>query len=216
MKNDRVFAVVAVLVLIGLFVWGANHFKKEETQATQTPAVDVNELTRAHTFTKGPFEASVTIVEFLDPECEACRAMHPIIQQIFNEYSGKVRIAYRYMPFHGNSMYAASVLEEAREQGKFEEALTLLFDKQPEWGSHHEPKPELIPEYLKTIGIKPETLDRAKVIGKHGSKIEIDHMDGMKFGVTGTPTFFVNGKKLPNIGYEPLKLAVEQALSQAK
>ena len=142
--------------------------------------------------------------------------MHPVVQQVFNEYPGKIRLVYRYMPFHKNSMFAASALEEAREQGKFEEALAILFENQPEWGSHEQPRPDLIPVYLGKLGIKADSLDRAAVIGKHGFKIEIDRSDGMKVGVSWTPTFFVNGRKLLKMGYDPLKRAVEQALSETK
>lgn len=214
MRKDRVFLVAVVVILLGAFAWFASQKKSEESATTD--GVKTEELIRAHTYVKGPPDAKVTIVEFLDPECEACRAMHPIVQQVFNEFAGKIRLVYRYMPFHQNSMFAASALEEAREQGKFEEALSILFENQPEWGSHHEPKPELILAYLAKIGIKPESLDRARVIGKHGFKIEIDHSDGMKAGVMATPTFFINGKKLDSMGYEPLKAAVESALAGAK
>lgn len=214
MRKDRVFIVAIVVVLIGAFAWFASRKTAEEAPATET--VNAEELIRAHTYVKGPSEAKVTIVEFLDPECEACRAMHPIVQQVFSEFPGQIRLAYRYMPFHGNSMYVASVLEEARDQGRFEQALDILFEKQPEWGSHHDPRPDLVPGYLAPLGIKADSLDRAQVIGKHGSKIEIDHSDGMKAGVVATPTFFVNGVKLADMGYEPLKAAVEQALAEKK
>ena len=76
------------------------------------------------------------------------------------------------MPLHKNSLYAAAVLEEARELGKFEEALEILFEKQPEWGSHRDPRPELIPAYLQPLGIPSEKLERSYVEQKHAAKSE--------------------------------------------
>jgi len=172
------------------------------------------ELVRPHSPSQGgPASAPVTIVEFLDPECEACRAMYPIVKAVLAEYGDRVHLVIRYMPYHANSMFAASVLEEAREDGKYDEALEALFRAQPEWGSHHAPKPELIPTYLEPLGIDASRLEREAVIAEHGSKIEQDQADGQGLGVRGTPTFFVNGVMLPELGYQPLKQAIEIALA---
>jgi len=156
---------------------------------------------------------NVTVVEWFDPECESCRAIHPIVKRILAEYGNRIFFVYRYMPFHSGSMYAASVLEEAKEMGKFDEALAVLFEKQPEWGSHHQPRSDLIPSYLLKIGIPPEKLQREAVIAKHGDKIRLDEEDGKKVGVEATPTFYVNGHKLTEIGEQPLRQAIELALS---
>ena len=156
------------------------------------------------------------VVEWFDPECEGCRAIHPVFSKIMADYSDRVHFVLRYMPFHSNSLYAASVLEEARELGKFKEALNLIFEKQPEWGSHRIPRPDLIPIYLATLGIPKEKLDRSYVIQKHGSKIKQDEDDGLKAGVTGTPTFFINGQQLSDLREESLRAAINRALNQGK
>ncbi|HVK61870.1 MAG TPA: thioredoxin domain-containing protein, partial [Bdellovibrionales bacterium] len=153
------------------------------------------------------------IVEFLDPECEACRAMHPIVKQLTTEYAGKVRWIPRYVPLHGNSKFAIAVLEEARQQGKFEEALDAMFEHQHDWGSHDNPKPELIVGYMKDLGVDPKTLSRDAVIEKHKAIIERDQADGQAVMIQGTPTFFVNGRRVFDLGYEPLKKAIDSALA---
>ena len=68
----------------------------------------------------GPADAPVTIVEFFDPACEACRAFHPIVKDIMAEHGDAVRVVIRYTPFHGEgSETAIRVMEAARMQGVF-------------------------------------------------------------------------------------------------
>jgi protein-disulfide isomerase len=96
--------------------------------------------------------------------------------------------------------------------GKFKEALEILFEKQPEWGSHRDPRPDLIPSYLVPLGIPKEKLERSYVIQKHGAKIKRDEDDGVSAGVGGTPTLFVNGQKVSVLSEEALRKAIDTAL----
>ncbi len=170
---------------------------------------------RPHSPRFGNEMARVTVVEWLDPECESCRAMHPSVKSMIADYGDRVLFVIRYMPYHQGSMFAASALEEAREFGKFEDALSVLFEKQPEWGDHQQPRPELIPTYLVKLGIPIENLDQIKLIAKHGDKIRLDKEDGQKVGVRGTPSFFVNEKLLQVLGEDQLRAAIDQELASA-
>jgi protein-disulfide isomerase len=210
MKN-KVFVVVVLALVVGGFVFFSKTVKKE--QAAAVPIVSAADLIKEHSPSIGPVDAPVQIVEFLDPECEACKAMDPIVKGLIKQFEGKVRLVIRYMPFHGNSILAATSLEEAREQGKYWEALSTLFYYQPQWGDHHSPKPELIAKYLVDLGVDKASLNEESLMKKHKWKIELDHADGKKIGVRATPTFFVNGKILSDIGYEPIKKAIEAELA---
>lgn len=215
--NNKKFLLTSIILLGGLFVFFrfiANNPKNSKNG--DIPKISSEILIKSHSFIYGETTAPVTLVEFLDPECEACRAMHPIIKELLKEYEGKVRLVVRYMPLHKNSMFAATALEEAREQGKFNEALNVLFENQPAWGNHHNPRPDLIPTYLESLGIPKDSLNPEKLLAKHGAKIEIDRNDGQAAGVRSTPTFFVNGVRLNKIGYEPVKQAIDQALEELK
>jgi protein-disulfide isomerase len=169
---------------------------------------------RPHSHTLGPPDAKVTLVEFLDPECESCRAMYPMVKHLLGEYSGRVRLVIRYMPFHPNSLFAAAALEAAAEQGRYWDMLETLFANQPQWGSHHDPKPHLIPELARGIGLDMAAFGEAMTNPAARQKVEIDRADGQSLGVTGTPTFFVNGKRLERLGYEPLKALIDEALAK--
>ena len=92
-------------------------------------------------------------MEFLDPECESCRELYPYVKQIMAKHKDRVRLVIRYAPFHPNSEFAIRILESLRLQGKYWEGLELLFEHQPEWGSHHNPKPELIWGLLPELGV---------------------------------------------------------------
>jgi protein-disulfide isomerase len=110
--------------LVALFVVGAVLYRSEPAPApppaaappaTSAPGPSEGALLiRPHSPTLGPAQAPVTIVEFFDPECEACRAMYPIVKQVMADFDGRVRLVIRYMPLHRNSVYAALLLEASR------------------------------------------------------------------------------------------------------
>ncbi len=220
-RNPYILVGLGSLLIVGFLV-GALVYRNQAAPAdaaTDNPAAADAEipqelrarLVRDDSPTQGPSLAKVTIVEFLDPECESCRAMHPIVKRIQSDFAGKIRLVVRYMPFHTNSVYAATALEAAGRQGKYWEALELLFEHQPEWGSHHEPKPQLIPGYLKTLGLDMARFEQDLKDPALAAKIERDKQDGIFLGVRATPSLFVNGRPLLELGYGPLReLLIEE------
>lgn len=207
------FALVAFSYSRGQRRERADRAAEQTRAAAQAPAGD-SVFIRPHSRSLGPRDAKVTIVEFLDPECESCRAMHPMVKHLLAQYGGRVRLVIRYMPLHPNSVYAAGALEAAGEQGRYWEMLEILFRNQPVWGSHHHPKPELIPDYAREIGLDMGAFERALGAGAHRAIVEADHADGRALGVTGTPTFFVNGRHLDRLGYETLKALIDEELAK--
>ena len=219
MKKDvQRLAIIAGVLVVGVGVGAALYSRsaKQEQVARReaTPAAPSSTLVRPHSHTLGPADAKVTVVEFLDPECESCREVYPMVKHVLQQYSGRVRLVVRYMPFHPNSMYAAAALEAAAEQNKYWEFLEELFRRQPEWGGHHSPRPELIPEYAKQLGLDMDAWNKAVGKGEYKALVEQDRQDGKSLGVTGTPTFFVNGKMLDQLGYEPLVAMIEAELAR--
>ena len=163
---------------------------------------------------KGNSEAKVFVVEFFDPECETCREFHPYMYDIMSEFEGKIQLIMRYAPFHGNSILAVSILEGARKQDKYWEALEILYQHQPEWGDHHNPRPELIWNYLPRLGIDIERLKNDMKDPAIQKIIEQDLKDGQTLDVRQTPTFFVNGKPLIEFGPDQLKQLIEAELKE--
>ncbi|NCN27829.1 thioredoxin domain-containing protein [bacterium] len=173
-----------------------------------------NTFVRDYSPVLGSPDAKVYITEFLDPECESCRAVYPAVKEIMKEFEGKVKLVVRYAPFHGNSVMAVRILEAARAQGKYWEALELLFEKQPEWGDHHNPRPSLIWTYLPTIGIDVERLQKDMENPIILTRLQRDVEDGRMLDVRQTPTFFVNGKPLTSFGIPQLRSLVKDQVEQ--
>ena len=212
--SKGVLAVIAA-ALVAAFVAGAVVYRGKETQqASAAASANADRLMRAYSPTLGPADAPVTIVEFLDPECEACASMHPIVKRVMSEFDGRVRLVVRYMPFHGNSAYAATLLEATRAHGSYWGTLETFFLRQHEWASHGAPRPELLLEYAVLAGLDKEKWKAEAASPEFQQRIRQDAEDGQALGVTRTPTFFVNGQPLAQIGYEPLRAAVAAALAR--
>jgi protein-disulfide isomerase len=210
--NKFVMGGVAV-ALVAVFVIAANRYRSEEaTQAEQTASQASDRLVRPHSPTLGPDHAPVTLVEFLDPECEACGAMHPIVKQLMREFDGRVRLVIRYTPFHPTAAYAASLLEGAREQGRFWELMDEFLARQHEWAGHDAPRPDLLAVYARNLALDMTKIGVTSTSAETERRIKQDAEDAAALGVTRTPTFFVNGKPLAQIGYEPVRAAIAAAL----
>jgi len=213
LKNQKIIIGVVASILIALFIFGGNFYKSKKTEERKVVAQENSTaFEREHSPTLGPIDAKVQLVEFLDPECESCRRFHPIVKNIMKEHEGKIRLVIRYVPFHRNSRFAISVLEAARKQGKFWETLDRLFETQPEWGDHHNPRPEKIWDYLPGLGLDLEKVKNDVHDPSINNVINIDFADSKKLQVKGTPTFFINGKPLENFGEQPLRAAIKKAL----
>lgn len=211
MKN-KIFTLVVVAIAVAGFVVLKNQNDSRIKSGPSEPVADSEVFIRSYSPSYGNSLGRVRVVQWFDPECESCRLIHPALKKIISEYKDRVHFVFRYMPFHGNSMFAAAALEEARELGKYDEALDILFENQPQWGSHHNPRPDLIPGYLTKLGIPIDRLEKSYLIKKHGEKIKIDEADGRNIGVRGTPTFFINEQILSQLGELPLRVAIEAAL----
>ena len=196
-----IIATIAVLTL-------ANR----ATPVAATAALDSSRLVRADSPVYGPADAKATLVEFLDPECEACRAIHPIVNDLKNKYPERFRLVVRYMPLHGNSVLAASAAEAAGEQGRYWEYLDVLYRAQSEWGEQQTPQRTRFLEYARVLNLDLAVFEKSLDDPKHAAKVERDRADGVASGVKGTPTFFLNGKLLELKATSDLEAALKTAL----
>lgn len=213
MNNKIVVAGVLGLSIIAFIVGSVFYQDKKQQKQTKTLSEGRAMLVRDHSPTLGSPLYRVTIVEFLDPECESCRMFHPEVKKLLKKYDNQIHYVVRYAPFHRYSKQSVAFLEAARMQDKYWETLDYLFEKQPEWADHHHPKPELKWTYLEKLGLD-ESKMRHDVNSPHIKKmIEVDIKDGQELNVRGTPTFFINGKMLQRFGAEYLDQAINQALN---
>ncbi|GAB3836436.1 hypothetical protein GCM10027610_036700 [Dactylosporangium cerinum] len=161
-------------------------------------------------------DGKVTLVEFLDFECESCGAAYPSVERLRKEYAGKITYVVRYFPLpnHTNAQNAAQAAEAAAKQDKFEAMYTRLFDTQKEWGEARTSHAATFEGFAEQLGLDM-TRYRADVTAQATvERVNRDKADGTDLGVQGTPTFFLNGKRLQvSPTYTNLKKAVDDALA---
>ncbi|MFL6214747.1 MAG: thioredoxin domain-containing protein [Blastocatellia bacterium] len=158
---------------------------------------------------KGNPNAPVTIVEFTDFQCPSCGRTQPIIEDVLKEYGDRVRLVVRDFPLidmHQYAEKAAEAAEAAREQGKYWEYVATLFKNQT---ALEVPK---LKEYATQLGLDRAKFDQALDSGKFRDKVARDMREGEKLGINGTPTVFINGKRLRDKTAESLKAAIDAAL----
>jgi protein-disulfide isomerase len=223
-KEIKILAVIGVLVVVAA-VLAANYYRESKQGERKETATADNRLVRPDSPVLGRADAPITVVEFVDPECESCGAFHPALKRILKDYDGKVRLVVRYMPFHPNSRLAASYTEAAGEQGKYWEMQEMLFRRQNEWGEIHghgpqvaaaaarrEPAPVLFERYAAELGLDVARARAAVAENRYAAKVERDMRDGQSLGVSKTPTFFVNGRMLMRFGEPHLRALIDEEL----
>lgn len=222
--SSRLLVLAAIALTVLVVVLGGISLLDEGGQAvassTPPPSAapapsDAGVLVRADSPVLGPADAPVTLVEFLDPECESCRAFYPIVKDVLAAYDGQVRLVVRYVPGHGNSALAAIALEAAREQDetKYWQMLELLFERQPEWGEQQVPQPRAFLDAAAAVGLDVGPIQVAIEAGDT-SMIERDLADALAVDIRGTPTFFVNGKLVTELSPDGLRAAIDAELGQ--
>lgn len=226
MRNEiKILALIGVIVVVAAVV-GARYYRESAQSERRPMATADNRLVRPDSPVLGPVDAPVTLVEFVDPECESCGAFSPVLKRILQDYGGRVRLVVRYMPLHPNSRLAAAFTEAAGEQGKYWEMQELLFRRQPEWGEIHghgaqaaaaarrDPAPVLFERYAAELGLDVERMRAAVAQNRYAAKIERDMRDGQSLGVSKTPTFFVNGRMLMRFSQQDLRALIDEELKQ--
>lgn len=209
-----------MIVIAGAFI-GSRYYRGTVENAPKQPATNAA-MIREDSHAKGPADAKVTVVEFLDPECEACAAFAPRLKNVLRDYEDRVRLVIRFVPLHQNSSRAVTFIEAAGEQGKLWQAMDMLFQKQGEWGEKHgappsAPKPDinaLFEKYAKELGLDLDKLATATKENRYAAKLDRERKDAQTVGARQTPTVFVNGRKLNSLGEADLKAMIEEELKK--
>lgn len=211
MTRRTTIVIMTTLVALAAFAVAIFLYQRHERQRLDEQAqAQHGILVRAHSpvvrapSAMGPATAAslaaapVTIVEFFDPACEACRAFHPYVKRILAAYPNDARLVIRYVPFHREpSVVGVQILEAARQQQRFEPVMDALMEFQPVWASHSNPATERAWEFASAAGLDLEQARAYVATGAVDRLLEQDVADLQAVGVRATPTFFVNGKPLP-------------------
>lgn len=156
---------------------------------------------------KGSGEAPVTLVEFSDFSCKACRAAQPALAELLEETGDEVRLVYRHFPLRSEGgLFAAAVAAEcAHRQGSFWPMHDLLFAHEGDYD------PEDLTRYAEQVGLDRESFATCMDSEEAARTVRDDRAAGAGWGVSGTPTFFVNGRRVTGLpGVPAMKQIIEQ------
>ena len=213
MQNKNL-VIITTFVLVIFFIV-LTYFYKNSQGNNETLNIANNgvSLEKEHSISFGENKKNIVVVEFLDPECESCAIFHPIVKKLFKEYYSDIKLVVRYLANHKNSKFAIKILEASREQNKYNEVLTVIFEKQSLWAQHNNEKPELLWTFLSEIvDLNIDKLKEDMNNPKIDQIIDIDAKDAKAYNVRGTPTIFVNEKKLDTLSQKELFDLVENEI----
>jgi protein-disulfide isomerase len=163
---------------------------------------------------QGPENAEVTLVEYGDYECPHCGRAYPIVQQVQKHFGKNLRLVFRNFPLgemHPHAEAAAEVAEFAGAHGKFWEMHDRLFENQESLGE------ALFLNLSEKLKLSTTALRQALEQGPFEARVRADFTGGVRSGVNGTPTFFINGHRHDgSFDFETLVSAIQRAMVTAK
>jgi protein-disulfide isomerase len=159
---------------------------------------------------QGPDKAPLVLVEYGDYQCPHCGHAYPIVKRLQKELGAKLKFVFRNFPLaeaHPDAVNAAKVAEAAALQNKFWEMHDILFEKQNNLSV------ENLGDYAAELGLNVEDLNEAVGRAAIENRVESDFEGGVRSGVNGTPTFFVNGARYDgDWEYAPFLRALKEVL----
>ena len=160
--------------------------EREAGHDTLTPAVGESD------HADGPAAAPVTLVEYGDYECGYCGMAYPIVKSLRRRLGDRLRFVFRNFPLaeaHPHARHAAEAAEAAGAQGKFWAMHDTLFENQ------HALEDDDLVGYARRLGLDAERVARELAEGTHTKRVRTDFRNGVRSGVNGTPTFYINGRR---------------------
>lgn len=200
--NWKTFLVIAFVAIAAAIVY-SNYATKQANEGI----VIVDHVT-------GNPDATVVLTEHSDFQCPACAQFHPIVKDILTQYP-ELGFEYKHFPLitiHPFAVPAAKAAEAAAQQGKFFEMHDKLFENQQIWSRSANPR-SFFDQYAQELGLDMEQYRRqygASVIEDH---IQSQYNEARELGLTGTPSFFLNGERLEFETFEDFKAKIEAALT---
>lgn len=185
-----------IVVLFGYYIYVV------PTSSTTSDGAPVDIEISQTDHVRGARDGKLTLVEFGDFQCPACGAYEPIVRQVLADNKDVLKVNFRHFPLtqiHRNALLAAKASEAAGLQGKFWEMHDMLYDKQEEWGESLTARSFFL-TYATTLGLDTKKFTADLDSKSIEDKILAEYKEGLKLGVQGTPTFFLNGRRLENVG----------------
>lgn len=188
MKNPWIIIGAITVILIGAAMWYAKSSEQDSNVGIVVPTVHI----------KGNPDADVKIVEYSDFQCPACAAFQPVVNDMLDTFGDRVSFEYRHFPLsalHPYAEQAARAAEAAGQQGKFFEFHDKLFAEQDSWSAGAAPTTFFL-RYAGDLGLDVDQFRLQLRSSLLRDEVRSDAAEGQKAGLTGTPTFFLNGERM--------------------
>ncbi|MBT4936879.1 thioredoxin domain-containing protein, partial [Candidatus Peregrinibacteria bacterium] len=198
--------VVAIVALFWLFNFVGTSGSSDPLLVTQISESD---------HVKGNRDAKVVLIEYSDFQCPACGHYYEIVKDIEKEYGKDIAIVYRHFPLmsiHPYAETAARASEVAAKHGKFWKMHDELFENQNAWSKGN--IEEFFKSYAKKIGLDEELFMTELSSGDVKSIVRNHYRSAMRESLNSTPSFFLNGKKLPSLSPEDMKKLIESEIKK--
>jgi protein-disulfide isomerase len=163
----------------------------------------------------GPKDAKVKVVLFSDFQCPYCKTFYDTYKQAIKDYSDRVLFVFKHVPleFHAQAMNAAMAGECAQEQGKFWQMSDKLYASQADWSNTT--GTAKFKTYATQIGLNAATFNKCMDDSKYKDKIAANQAEAQNFGISGTPSFFVDDQFFGGVvSYDQLKQTLDGELTK--
>ena len=201
--TKKAWIIVAVLC-VGIFgglIW------LSRSNQIDVSTIDINTVQGASALngniadhTIGNAKSKVIIIEYGDYQCPGCGSVYPIIKKVMEKYGDKIGLVFRNYPIynaHPNAFAAASTAEAAGLQGKFWEMHDYLYSNQNSWNTlEGQDRTNYFSNAAKSLGINEQTFLTDMTGSRVKKKIDFDTALGKKAVISGTPSFFLDGKNV--------------------
>lgn len=211
---NKQFAVVIIVIIAAL----VGIFSMTKNKDGQTGGQNSNGQTQPSEHKVGKGTKGVTLIEYGDFECPACKSYYPFVKQIKQEYGDEITFQFRHFPLtqiHPNAFVASRAAEAAGKQGKFFEMHDVLYENQDAWKV--DPNPSgLFEGYAMQLGLDVEQFKNDVKSAETNAVINADLKAGQALGANSTPTFVINGKKVEENprSVEEFKKLIDAAATQ--
>lgn len=210
---NKQFIIVTIVIIAGLFGLFSLTKSSDKSQSNSSSSGQASE------HKKGAGNKGVTLVEYGDFQCPACKSYYPIVKQIEAEYGDDITVQFRNYPLnqiHPHAYAAARAAEAAGKQGKFFEMHDLMYESQDSWTQSPNVS-SVFEQYASQLGLNLDQFKSDVASEQSKATIDADIKAGQTLGATSTPTFVLNGVKLEDNpkDFEGFKKLIDEQIAKA-
>ncbi len=212
--SKQFLAILAIIVVVFVGVFA---FTRSKSDTPGSNNGDNSAQTSNHTIGAG--NKGVTLVEYGDFQCPACKSYYPVVKQVKELYGDDITFQFMHFPLtqiHPNAMVASRAAEAAGKQGKFFEMHDFLYENQDSWSSDSNPTP-LFESFAAQLELDIDQFKSDMMSAQVLATINADLKSGQALGANSTPTFVINGKKLDKnpTSLDEFKQLIDEEIARA-